>query len=70
MKPITTLEDFKAALKLAEQDIASYTSQRLHTLQAQTKVEITGVSIDLLTHQTLNQLPSIGGATAIIYFKV
>ena len=68
--PITTFEDFKAALKLAEGDIASYTSQRLHDLQKKTKVEITGVSIDLLTHQTLNQLPTIGGATAIIYFKV
>ena len=68
--PITTFEDFKAALKLAEGDIASYTSQRLHTLQVQTKVEVTGVSIDLITHQTLGQIPTIGGATAIIYFKV
>lgn len=70
MKPITTMEDFKAALKLAEQDIASYTSQRLYKLQVQTKIEITGVSIDLLTHQTLKQIPTIGGATSIIYFKV
>ena len=69
-QPITTLHDFKAAIKLAEGDIASYTSQRLHTLQVQTKVEITGVTIDLITHQTLGQIPTIGGATAIIYFQV
>lgn len=68
--PITTLEDFKAALKLAEGDIASYTSQRLHTLQVQTKVEITGVTIDLITAEIIDQIPTIGGATAIIYFKV
>lgn len=68
--PITTFEDFKAALKLAEGDIASYTSQRLHALQAQAIIEITGVSIDVLTHQTLGQIPTIGGATAIIYFEV
>lgn len=70
MKPITTFEDFKAALKLAEGDIASYTSQRLHTLQVQTKVEITGVTIDLITAEQVGQTPTIGGATAIIYFKV
>ena len=68
--PITTFEDFKAALKLAEGDIASYTSQRLHTLQVQTKIEITGVTIDLITAEQVGQIPTIGGATAIIYFKV
>ena len=68
--PITTFEDFKAALKLAEGDIASYTSQRLHELQEQVKIEITGVTIDLITAEIIDQIPSIGGATAIIYFKV
>ena len=68
--PITTFEDFKAALKLAEGDIASYISQRLYELQKKAKVEVTGVTIDLITHQSLNQIPTIGGATAIIYFKV
>lgn len=37
--PITTFEDFKAALKLAEGDIASYTSQRLHTLQTKPRLK-------------------------------
>ena len=69
--PITTMEDFKAALKLAEGDIASYTSQRLYELQKKAKVEITGVTIDLITSQALNEpFPAIGGATAIVYFKV
>lgn len=70
-EPITTLQDFKAAMQLAEQNIAQYVSQRLHELQQQTKVEITGVTVDLITAETLGDpLPTIGGATSIIYFTL
>lgn len=69
--PITTMEDFKAALKLAEQDIAQYTSQRLYELQKKAKIEITGVNISLITLQTVAEpFPTIGGATATIYFAI
>lgn len=70
-EPITTLQDFKAAMKLAEQDIAQYVSQRLHELQHKTKVEITGVNISLITLQTVAEpFPTIGGATATICFEI
>ena len=69
--PITTTEDFKAALKLAEQDIAQYTSQRLYELQKKAKIEITDVTIDLITAKTIAEpFPTIGGATSFIYFKI
>lgn len=57
-------------MNLAEQDIARFVANRLQGLQNQTDVQITGVAVDLVTHQSIGQMPSISGATVTIHFSL